>query len=78
MNKPLILRLREAEEEVVAALMEIGNRHELPCFLFEPIIDKVHKQIIAGVNKEYEQALAQQALAQQALAEQEKKGADPE
>ena len=72
-NKPLILRLKEADEEVAAALMEIGNRHELPYFLFEPIIDKVHKQIIAGVNKEYEQALAQQALA-----EQEKKGADPE
>ena len=60
-NKPLILRLREAEEEVVASLMAIGNKHELPYFLYEPIVAKVHNQLISGAKKEYEQAVAQQA-----------------
>lgn len=54
MDKPLILTLKEIEESFTdcanAALREI------PCYLIEPIIADLHRQISAGAAKEYEKA----------------------
>lgn len=46
MGKELIIALHEAEAETVAAVNAIMHKHGLPCFLMEPIIDKLHRQLI--------------------------------
>lgn len=61
-SKNLALVLDEAEGEVTAALSAIMQKHGLPCYLMEPIIDKLHRQIndgkaaeIAAAKKELEE-----------------------
>lgn len=61
-SKNLALVLDEAEGEVTAALSTIMQKHGLPCYLMEPIIDKLHRQIndgkaaeIAAAKKELEE-----------------------
>ena len=48
MNDPkeLIIALHEAEAETVAAVNAIMHKYGLPYFLMEPIIDKLHRQLI--------------------------------
>lgn len=60
-SRNLALVLDEAEREVTAALNVIMQKHGLPCYLMEPIIDKLHRQIndgkaaeIAAAKKELE------------------------
>ena len=60
-SRNLALVLDEAEREVTAALNAIMQKHGLPCYLMEPIIDKLHRQIndgkaaeIAAAKKELE------------------------
>ena len=60
-SRNLALVLDEAEREVTAALNTIMQKHGLPCYLMEPIIDKLHRQIndgkaaeIAAAKKELE------------------------
>ena len=54
MNKKreLILRIEEAEQATISALNEIIQAYDLPFFLFEPIIDKAHRQLIDGKKNE--------------------------
>lgn len=47
-QKPLILRMDEAEQELVDAVNAIMQKHSLPCFLVEPMVDKIHRQVISG------------------------------
>lgn len=55
-ERELVLRLNEAETETVAAMNSIMSKHGLPCFLYEPIIDKIHRQLINGKAEEIESA----------------------
>ena len=57
-EKELVIRMSEAEQETVAAVNSIMERHGLPCFLFEPILDKIHRQLIDGKTAELVQAKA--------------------
>lgn len=61
-SRNLALVLDEAEGEATAALSAIMQKHGLPCYLMEPIIDKLHRQIndgkaaeIAAAKKELEE-----------------------
>lgn len=56
MAKELVIVLAEAEQEMVAAVNGIMQKNGLPCFLLEPIVDKIHKQLIDGKANELETA----------------------
>lgn len=58
-NKPLVLRLREAKENLVAAVNAAIKELDLPCYLLEPIISEVYKQVSASALREYETAKKQ-------------------
>lgn len=51
-DKELVIVLAEAEQEMVAAVNGIMQKHGLPCYLFEPIMDKIHRQLIDGKTAE--------------------------
>ena len=57
-EKELVIRMAEAEQETVAALNGIMQKHGLPCFIFEPIVDKLHRQLIDGKAAELAEAKA--------------------
>lgn len=57
-EKELVIRMADAEQETVAAVNSIMANHGLPCFLFEPILDKIHRQLIDGKTAELVQAKA--------------------
>lgn len=57
-EKELVIRMADAEQETVAAVNSIMANHDLPCFLFEPILDKIHRQLIDGKTAELVQAKA--------------------
>lgn len=59
-SKELILRIAEAETETVNAMNRIMKTYNLPFFLFEPIIDKIHRQIIDGKASELMSAKARE------------------
>lgn len=48
MEKALAIALSEAEQEAVEAVNTIMQKHGLPCFLFEPIIYKIYRQVADG------------------------------
>ena len=48
MEKALAIALSEAEREAVEAVNTIMQKHCLPCFLFEPIIYKIYRQVADG------------------------------
>ena len=47
-DKELVLRMDGAEQDIVRGMNDIMQKYNLPCFLIEPIIDKVHRQLIDG------------------------------
>lgn len=53
---PLVIRLRSAEEKIVAAINATAREEELPCYLLEPIISKLHRQISDAAAREYAEA----------------------
>lgn len=63
--KALILRIEEAKASIVNAVNEAIKDQELPCYLVEPIVADIHRQISAGATKEYEQAKQAAELAEQ-------------
>lgn len=56
MNKELIIVLADAEMETVDAINAIMERNGLPCYLMEPIIDRIHRQLLDGKAKELAEA----------------------
>ena len=59
-EKELVIRVAEAEQETVAAVNSIMQKHGLPCFLFEPIVDRIHRQLIDGKTSELVAAKARE------------------
>lgn len=47
-GKALITLLSEVERETIVAMDTIMQKHGLPCFLFEPIVYKVYRQVADG------------------------------
>lgn len=57
-EKELVIRLAEAEKEMVTVFNAIMMKYGLPCFLLEPIVDKLHRQLIDGKASELAAAYA--------------------
>ena len=60
-GKELIIRISEAEQELITSVNSILQKHQLPFFLFEPIISNVHRQISDGRTAELAEAKARAA-----------------
>ena len=61
-ERELVLRIDDAEREFVEAVNAIAQKHKLPCFLMEPIVDKVHRAMIDGKNAEIAAAANREKL----------------
>lgn len=51
-SKPLILAMDEAEKELINTVNRLMNENNLPCYLFEVIVDKIHRQLKEGAQGE--------------------------
>lgn len=60
-EKELVIRIFEAEQELVTAVNNILQKHQLPFYLFEPIMNNVHRQISDGKAAELEAAKLREA-----------------
>lgn len=58
-KKPYILEIEEAKAEMTAAVNKILGKHELPCYLFEGIIEEIHNRVTIAAKKELELARSQ-------------------
>ena len=58
-ERPLVLRLREAKEQITATVNAVMQAQGLPCFLIEPIVTELLAQVRATAQAEYERAKAQ-------------------
>jgi hypothetical protein len=60
-QKPLVIRIREAKNKIIAAVNSAVEEQNLPYYLIEPIIAEMHGQITSMAAQEYEQAKHQLA-----------------
>ena len=60
-QKPIILEMDEAKQELVQCINGILERHRLSCYLIEPMIAELYAQIKASAQQELAQARAQMA-----------------
>ena len=51
-GKNLALVLCDAEQELLDAASAIMQKHGLPCYLMEPLVDKLHRRISDGKTAE--------------------------
>lgn len=63
-TRELILRMSEAEQELVDAVNAVIQKHSLPCFLVESIVEKIHRQLVAGKENEWVQAKQREKTAE--------------
>lgn len=66
-ERDLILRMTEAEQELVDAANAIMQKHNLPCFLVEPMVGRIHNQLQQGKQMELTQAKEREAALEAAL-----------
>jgi hypothetical protein len=50
--KNLALVICDAEQELMAAAASIMQKHGLPCYLMELLVDKLHRRVIDGKAEE--------------------------
>ena len=65
-NKPLVLEMDEAKQELVQCVNDILQRHGLNCYLIEPMFAELHTQIKTSAQNELAKARAQVAEMQMA------------
>lgn len=58
----LCLLAEAAEQELNTALQQIAQKYNLPCWVMEPMLNKLHRALLDG--KAQEVAAAKQRLAQ--------------
>lgn len=58
--KPLVIQIREAKAGIVESI-NTAIRGGIPCYLLEPIIAELHREVSKGAEAEYAQAVKQQA-----------------
>ena len=58
-NKPIILEIEEAKQEIIQCVNDIIHRHGLNCYLLEPTFAELYKQVKSGAQNELAQARAQ-------------------
>lgn len=52
MKKELCLELLAAERELTEAINNTMQEHELPCYLLEPIVEKLLRAVRSGKEQE--------------------------
>ena len=62
-QKPIILEIDEAKQELVQCVNDILRNHGLNCYLIEPAFAELYSQIKATAQKELAQARAQMEAA---------------
>ena len=60
-QKPIILEMDEAKQELVQCVNDMLSRHRLSCYLIEPMFAELYAQIKASAQNELTQARAQAA-----------------
>ena len=73
-QKPLVLEMDEAKQELVQCVNGILQSHGLSCYLIEPMFAELYAQIKASAQNELAQARAQ--IAEQQKIEQTEDGAE--
>lgn len=63
MDRELSLRMDDAEKELFKTANAIIEKYNLPFFIMEPMVDKMHRQFIDGKNREIAAAKAREAAA---------------
>lgn len=58
-QKPIILEMDEAKQELVQCVNDILARHRLSCYLIEPMFAELYSQVKASAQNELAQARAQ-------------------
>lgn len=56
MDKPLVIRIKDAEQQIINFINAVMKEQSLPCYLIEPIIEKVYRQTVEAARGEYENA----------------------
>lgn len=64
-QRPIILELDEAKQELVQCVNNILSQHRLSCYLIEPTFAELYAQIQASARNEIAQARAIEAQAQE-------------
>lgn len=65
-QRPIILEIDEAKQELIQCVNEILFKHRLSCYLIEPMFAEIYMQIQANARNEIAQAKAnEEALAQE-------------
>lgn len=62
-QKPIILEIDEAKQELMQSINEIMGRHGLNCYLMEPMFAEFYAGIQAQAQRELAQARAMQGAA---------------
>jgi hypothetical protein len=73
-NKPIILEIEEAKEELIKCINDILSKHGLNCYLIEPTFSDLYAQVKASAQNELAQAKAlmeQQRAVEEAQSETE-------
>lgn len=58
-ERPLILEIEEAKNELIQCVNKIMQEHQLPCYFIEPVLKDIYIQIQNGAKNELETAKAQ-------------------
>lgn len=64
MDKPIILEIEEAKQELIQYINYVLNKHGLNCYLIEPTFAALYADVKAGAQNELAQAKAQMAAMQ--------------
>lgn len=59
-ERELIIRVVEAENDLVSSINQILQKYNLPFFLIEPVVEKIHQQILEGKATELAAARARE------------------
>lgn len=65
-QKPIIIRMEEAKQELAQCVNDILQKHGLNCYLIEPTFAELYTQIRATAQNELAQARAQMEAAKAA------------
>ena len=68
-QKPIILEMDEAKQELIQCVNDILQRHRLNCYLIEPMFAELYAEVKASAQRELAQAKSQEAARQQMMTE---------
>lgn len=52
MEKPMCLRVEDAKKEIAEVINRYKIEEKIPCYILEPIMLNLYKQIVEGKNAE--------------------------